>query len=182
MSKKRKQTAELIPPDVIEKRIYLIRSHKVMLDSDLAELYGVETRALVQGIKRNLDRFPRGLHVSTDKRGARALEITDCDLQSRGENGPSAAPLRFYRTGGRDALERPSERPSRQSEYRHHASLRPASRAPRSPQGSRPANRSSRAEGRGARREIPDRVRSIHELAADTPKPRRRIGFKPGED
>jgi len=58
MSKKKKQTTDLIPPEVIENRIYLIRSHKVMLDSDLAELYGVETRALVQGVKRNLDRFP----------------------------------------------------------------------------------------------------------------------------
>ena len=58
MSKKKKQSAELIPPELIEKRIYLIRGQKVMLDSDLAELYGVETRALVQGIKRNLDRFP----------------------------------------------------------------------------------------------------------------------------
>jgi hypothetical protein len=55
---KKKQSADLIPPEGIEKRIYLIRSHKVMLDSDLAELYAVETRVLVQGVKRNLDRFP----------------------------------------------------------------------------------------------------------------------------
>jgi hypothetical protein len=55
---KKKKTADLIPLEVIEERIYLIRWHKVMLDSDLAELYGVETRALVQGAKRNLDRFP----------------------------------------------------------------------------------------------------------------------------
>jgi hypothetical protein len=37
---------ELIPVELIEKRIYLIRGHKVMLDRDLAELYGVETRVL----------------------------------------------------------------------------------------------------------------------------------------
>ena len=41
-----------------ERRILLIRSQRVMLDYDLAELYGVETRALKQAVKRNLDRFP----------------------------------------------------------------------------------------------------------------------------
>jgi hypothetical protein len=41
-----------------ERRILLIRSQKVMLDFDLAELYGVETRALKQAVKRNLERFP----------------------------------------------------------------------------------------------------------------------------
>jgi hypothetical protein len=48
----------LVPQEVIERRIFLIRGQKVMLDSDLAHLYQVETRALVQAIKRNLDRFP----------------------------------------------------------------------------------------------------------------------------
>jgi ORF6N domain len=47
-----------ISPGLIERRIHLIRSQKVMLSPDLAELYQVETRALVQAVKRNLDRFP----------------------------------------------------------------------------------------------------------------------------
>ena len=42
----------------IESRIYLIRGQKVMLDAALAALYGVETKALVQAVKRNLARFP----------------------------------------------------------------------------------------------------------------------------
>jgi hypothetical protein len=42
----------------IERAILLVRGHKVMLSSDLAVLYGVEPRALVQAVKRNLDRFP----------------------------------------------------------------------------------------------------------------------------
>lgn len=42
----------------IERAILLVRGEKVMLDRDLAELYGVETRALVQAVKRNCDRFP----------------------------------------------------------------------------------------------------------------------------
>jgi hypothetical protein len=42
----------------IEKMIYVIRGQKVMLDSDLAKLYGVETKVLNQAVKRNVDRFP----------------------------------------------------------------------------------------------------------------------------
>jgi len=49
---------ELIPVELIEKKIYLIRGHKVMLDRDLAELYEAETRVVNQAVRRNLDRFP----------------------------------------------------------------------------------------------------------------------------
>ena len=48
----------VIPVEHIASRIYLIRGEKVMLDSDLASLYGVETRVLVQAVKRNIERFP----------------------------------------------------------------------------------------------------------------------------
>jgi hypothetical protein len=49
----------LIPVEVIEQRILLIRGQKVLLSIDLAELYQVEPRALVQSVKRNLARFPQ---------------------------------------------------------------------------------------------------------------------------
>jgi len=49
---------ELVPQEVIESKIYVIRGHKVMLDRDLAMLYGVETRVLNQSVTRNKDRFP----------------------------------------------------------------------------------------------------------------------------
>ena len=42
----------------IGQRIYFIRGHRVMFDSDLAELYGVETKQLNLAVKRNIDRFP----------------------------------------------------------------------------------------------------------------------------
>ena len=48
---------DLIPVEIIERKIYLIRGEKVMLSSDLAELYGVEPRALIQAVKRNHERF-----------------------------------------------------------------------------------------------------------------------------
>ena len=59
-TKKPKLTASKLPAQVqlIERRIYFARSQKVMSDLDLAELYGVETRVLIQAVKRNSDRFP----------------------------------------------------------------------------------------------------------------------------
>jgi len=49
---------DLVLKQRIENKIFLIRGQKVMLDNDLAELYGVETKVLLQAVKRNLDRFP----------------------------------------------------------------------------------------------------------------------------
>jgi len=48
----------IIPDEIITGKIYLIRARKVMLDEDLAELYGVETRRLNEQVKRNIERFP----------------------------------------------------------------------------------------------------------------------------
>lgn len=58
---------QLIRTEVIERRIYLIRGQRVMLDRDLAELYGVTTAALNQAVKRNSDRFPRDFMFQLDK-------------------------------------------------------------------------------------------------------------------
>ncbi|MBU2444498.1 MAG: ORF6N domain-containing protein [Bacteroidetes bacterium] len=49
---------EIIPIERIEKQIFLIRNQKVMLSIHLAELYDVEVRALIQAVKRNINRFP----------------------------------------------------------------------------------------------------------------------------
>ena|SRR5688500_6569057 len=51
-------SSSMIPAERIDSRILLIRGHKVLLDRDLAQLYGVETRALNQAVRRNADRFP----------------------------------------------------------------------------------------------------------------------------
>ncbi len=48
----------IVQQEVIERKIYLIRGHKVMLDNDLAELYGVPTKRLNEQVKRNITRFP----------------------------------------------------------------------------------------------------------------------------
>ena len=49
---------DLISAESITSRIYFIRGQKVMLDRDLAELYGVETKVLKQAVRRNIKRFP----------------------------------------------------------------------------------------------------------------------------
>jgi ORF6N domain len=51
-------THALVPADRVEAMILFLRGEKVILDSDIAGLYGVETRAVVQAVKRNLGRFP----------------------------------------------------------------------------------------------------------------------------
>jgi hypothetical protein len=56
MAKKGEES--LVPAERIERAILLIRGQKVMLDADLAELYGVQTKRLVEAVKRNIDRFP----------------------------------------------------------------------------------------------------------------------------
>ena len=54
-----RRSKSIVPPERIERGIFLIRGHRVLLSPDLAMLYVVEPRALVQAVKRNLDRFPR---------------------------------------------------------------------------------------------------------------------------
>ena len=54
-----RELAQISTPDeVVMNKIYVIREQKVMLDRDLAELYGVETKVLKQAVRRNITRFP----------------------------------------------------------------------------------------------------------------------------
>jgi hypothetical protein len=53
-----KEVSISIPSEIIQSKIYLIRGEKVMIDRDLAELYGVETKQLKRQVNRNTDRFP----------------------------------------------------------------------------------------------------------------------------
>jgi hypothetical protein len=55
---KRTDMNNILPEEIIISRIYFIRNRKIMLDMDLAELYGVETKQLKRAVRRNIDRFP----------------------------------------------------------------------------------------------------------------------------
>jgi hypothetical protein len=59
MAKAKQEIQALLVEQKILSRIFILRGEKVMLDKDLAELYGIETRALKQAVKRNMERFPK---------------------------------------------------------------------------------------------------------------------------
>ena len=78
--------ALLIPDDIVMNKIYLIRGQKVMLDRDLAELYGVTTGNLNLAVKRNLKRFPPDFMFRLTKR------------EWERSRWPPQTPLRLHRT------------------------------------------------------------------------------------
>jgi hypothetical protein len=58
----------IVSDELVMSKIYLVRGLKIMLDSDLAELYGVETKRLKEAVRRNIDRFPEDfMFEMTDK-------------------------------------------------------------------------------------------------------------------
>ena len=59
----------LVPRERIEQTILIIRGHRVMLDADLAELYGVETKAFNLAVTRNMERFPDDFMFRLTKKG-----------------------------------------------------------------------------------------------------------------
>lgn len=68
----------LLPMEVVEEKIFLIRGHRVMLDRDLAGLYGVETKVLNQAVKRNMKRFPKDFMFQLTPSEKSEL-VTNCD-------------------------------------------------------------------------------------------------------
>ncbi len=70
--------SQLIPIESIEQKILLIRNQKVMIDSDLAALFGVTTKALNQAVKRNRDRFPSDFMFLLTIREKQQV-VTKCD-------------------------------------------------------------------------------------------------------
>lgn len=85
--------------EVIERRIYLIRGHKVMLDADLADLYQVETRALNQAVRRNADRFPDDFMFQLTAGEAAALRSQSVILEKGRGRHSKYAPLAFTEHG-----------------------------------------------------------------------------------
>ena len=68
----------LVPVERVENKIYIIRGQKVMVDRDLAELYGVKTKVLNQAVRRNIDRFPADFMFKLTKQEKEQL-VTNCD-------------------------------------------------------------------------------------------------------
>jgi len=75
---------EIIPAEYIHQRIFLIRGQRVMLSFHLAELYGVETRVLVQAVKRNIKRFPQDFMFQLTWDEIEALKSQNVILKTEG--------------------------------------------------------------------------------------------------
>ena len=86
---------------LIESRILALREQRVMLDSDLAELYGVPTKALVQAVKRNLARFPADFmfQLSAEEFAALRSQSVTSNVNPPGRGGRRTAPYAFTEQG-----------------------------------------------------------------------------------
>jgi hypothetical protein len=87
----------LIPTERIATRIMLMRDEKVMLDFHLAELYGIETRALKQAVKRNMERFPSDFMFELNEDEMNNL-VSQNVIPSKGQLG-GAVPYAFTEPG-----------------------------------------------------------------------------------
>ena len=88
----------VIPMERIERAILLIRGEKVMLDWDLAELYGVETRILNQAAKRNIERFPADFMFQLTPKEVEALR-SQIVISNEGRGGRRYLPYAFTEHG-----------------------------------------------------------------------------------
>jgi hypothetical protein len=84
---------------VIQSRILALREQRVMLDADLAQLYGVETRVLVQAVKRNLARFPEDFMFQLSAQEWAALRSQSVISNTEGRGGRRTAPYAFTEQG-----------------------------------------------------------------------------------
>ena len=77
----------MIPQETIEQKIFLIRRQKVMISTHLAELYRVETRVLIQAVKRNIERFPEDFMFSLTR--AEIMNLSQFVISSKLKHAPN---------------------------------------------------------------------------------------------
>lgn len=92
------KTQAIVLAERIESSIFLIRGHKVMLDSDLAGLYGVATKVLVQAARRNKERFPPDFMFQLSRQEFRILR-SQTVTSNTGSGGRRYAPYAFTEQG-----------------------------------------------------------------------------------
>jgi hypothetical protein len=94
----RKKTTALVDAEQIEARIHAVRGVRVILDSDIAELYGIPTSALNQAVDRNIDRFPHGFSFRLAAHEFAAL-ISQAVITKVGRGGRTKLPRVFTEEG-----------------------------------------------------------------------------------
>ncbi len=88
-----------IAAELIERRIFMIRGHKIILDSDLAELYQVPTKVFNQAVKRNLDRFPSDFMFRLSAEEMELLNRSQIVTGSQKHRDPHYLPYAFTEHG-----------------------------------------------------------------------------------
>ena len=99
MAQSASTAVQVIPVEFIERKIYLIRGCKVMLDSDLAELYQVETFNLNKAVKRNAGRFPEDFMFQLTAEEAESLRFQSGISKPTGRGGRRYLPYLFTEQG-----------------------------------------------------------------------------------
>ncbi len=183
----------ILKPENVAQLVFFIRGEKVLLDADLAMLYGVEPRALNQAVARNRKRFPADfmfqlsareydaltsqivISDKDDARGASALR-SQIVISKKGRGGTPLPSVHLYRAGCRHALKCSAQRSGSGGEHRHHAHIRAVAPAHGHESRSRSQDPSARKE---IRRAIRGGLRSDQATHYSAQPPRRRIGFHP---
>ncbi len=88
-----------VPMEVIKGKIYMIRGQKVLLDSDLADLYGIETKNLNKAVKRNLSRFPQDFMFQLTSDESTGLRFQIGTSKEAGRGGRRYNPYVFTEQG-----------------------------------------------------------------------------------
>src|SRR5215203_2156684 len=89
---------QVVTAPAIDRRIFVIRERQVMLDADLAELYGVETKRLIEQVKRHLERFPEDFMFQLGREEAEVLR-SQIATSNTGPGGRRYAPYVFTEQG-----------------------------------------------------------------------------------
>ncbi len=93
-----KQVVSVIQGTAVSSRIYLIRGKRVLIDSDLAELYDVPTKALNLAVRRNITRFPEDFMFQLTSEEAESLRFQN-ETSNKGRGGRRYAPYAFTQEG-----------------------------------------------------------------------------------
>jgi hypothetical protein len=89
----------MLPDELVMNKIYLIRGQKIMLDSDLAELYGVKTKRLKEAVRRNIDRFPDDFMFELTSDEFESLRTQIATLKTGRGHHPKYMPFAFTEQG-----------------------------------------------------------------------------------
>jgi hypothetical protein len=168
-----------VPAEHVSSRIFMVREQRVMLDADLAELYGVPTKVLVQAVRRNPDRFPSDFlfRLTQQELGVLRSQIVTSSSGPKPWGGRRSLPFAFTEQG---VAMLSSVLRSRRAVAVNIAIMRAFVRlrqlAAANTELARKLDDLERRVG-GHDHAIQSIVRAIRDLAAPLPSKRRRIGF-----